>query len=57
MDIHNKRELDNEIRMIQGNINRMCITDDEEELLSMYRYAQMRLTEIFLFNFLKLEEK
>lgn len=33
--------------MIQGNINRMCVTDDIDELIKMYGYANSRIDKIF----------
>lgn len=48
--IKDKHSLDIEIDSLKGNINRMCLTDSKEELLSMYHWAQVRLSEILLFN-------
>lgn len=36
----------NEVDMLQGNINRMMVTDDPKELLSMYMWAERRLQTI-----------
>ena len=36
----------NQADMLQGNINRMMVTDDTEELLSMYMWAERRLKTI-----------
>ena len=36
----------NEADMLQGNINRMMVTDDPKELLSMYMWAERRLKTI-----------
>ena len=41
-----KHELMNQADMLQGNINRMMVTDDTEELLSMYMWAERRLKTI-----------
>ena len=41
-----KQELMNEADMLQGNINRMMVTDDHKELLSMYMWAERRLKTI-----------
>ena len=41
-----KQELMNEADMLQGNINRMMVTDDPKELLSMYMWAERRLQTI-----------
>ena len=36
-----------EVDSLQGNINRMCVTDDEKELLSMHEWALKRVERIF----------
>ena len=41
-----KQELMNEADMLQGNINRMMVTNDTKELLSMYMWAERRLKTI-----------
>lgn len=51
------KELRNEIDMLQGNINRMCVTDDKEELASMLEYANRRLRRIFSINYKKLVDR
>lgn len=43
-------DLENEIRMLQGSINRMCITDDVEELEIMKEWAIKRIDAIHSFN-------
>ena len=45
-----RKEIDNQIDMLKGNINRMCVTDDVDELNSMYDYAKKRLEIILLAN-------
>ncbi len=45
-----KQELDVQLDMLNGNINRMCVTDDVDELNSMYGYAKKRLLIIMLTN-------
>lgn len=45
-----RNELMNECDMLQGNINRMMVTDDHEELLTMFAYAHKRLGNIFWKN-------
>jgi hypothetical protein len=37
----------NEIAMLQGNINRMCVTTDEKELNDMRDWAKLRIDNIF----------
>jgi hypothetical protein len=39
-----------ECDMLQGNINRMMVTDDAEELLKMFAFAHKRLGNIFWAN-------
>ena len=41
------KELMNEVDMLKGNINRMVVTDDKNELISMYSFALRRLEKIF----------
>lgn len=33
--------------MLKGNINRMCVSDDSEELMNMYAHAINRLKRIY----------
>ena len=42
-----KQLLINPADMIQGSINRMMVTDDEEELFNMYMWAERRLHYIY----------
>ena len=42
-----KQLLINLADMIQGSINRMMVTDDEEELFNMYMWAERRLHYIY----------
>ena len=42
-----KQLLINIADMLQGNINRMMVTVDEEELLNMYMWAERRLHTIY----------
>ena len=37
----------NEKDMLNGNINRMCVVDDSDELLKMYHFANLRIKTIF----------
>lgn len=39
-----------EIDMLQGNINRMMVTDDLKEIANMYYYANSRLSTIYREN-------
>ena len=36
--------------MLEGNINRMMVTHDHEELLTMFAYAHKRLGDLFWYN-------
>lgn len=43
------KELDrirHEKDMLKGNINRMCVCDDTDELIKMYHYANLRIKTI-----------
>ena len=42
------KELMNEADMLQGNINRMMVTNDKDELLKMYAFALERLEKIYI---------
>lgn len=44
------QEMINERDMMDGNINRMFVTDNIEELCSMYIFAQERLEILFKEN-------
>lgn len=41
------KELMNEADMLEGNINRMMVTDDKDELMNMYIFALKRLEKIY----------
>lgn len=45
-----RKDLMIECDMLQGNINRMMVTHDHEELLTMFAYAHKRLGDIFWKN-------
>ena len=45
-----QQKLMNECDMLRGNINRMMVTDDHEELLTMFAYAHKRLGDIYWEN-------
>lgn len=42
----NKNKLYNEVDMMIGNVNRMCLTDKLKELTDMYEWAERRLQTI-----------
>lgn len=56
MKMNRKQKQDSQIDMLQGNINRMCVTDSRDELRSMYAWANIRLNEIFRLNEERLKE-
>lgn len=41
------KELIVEADMLKGNINRMMVTDDKNELINMYSFALRRLEKIY----------
>lgn len=45
-----RQEMLIETDMLQGNLNRMCVTKDAEELERMYETARRRLEKIYEFN-------
>ena len=53
----NMQKVYNEMDMLKGNINRMCVTDDQEELFKMYAFACLRLNKIYNLNSEKLRER
>lgn len=42
--------------MLQGNINRMCVTDNMIELLRMKKFAIYRIERIYEVNYKRLTE-
>lgn len=52
-----KQRLDNEIDMLKGNINRMCVTKTFKELNEMYDYAMDRVMKIYSMNWDRLQEE
>ncbi len=52
-----RQEIINEADMLKGNINRMCVTDNIEELKRMYEVAKKRIDEIYLHNEKRLIER
>lgn len=42
--------------MLEGNLNRMSVTDDMEELEDMYSFAKKRIEKIYTINKERLEE-
>ena len=55
-DVDKKRhDLMIECDMLQGNINRMMVTNDAEELLRMFAFAHRRLGNIFWENQIRIQ--
>lgn len=52
-----RRVLEEALNSLQGNINRMCVTEDEKELESMYQWAKRRIDTIYEYNKRKLERR
>lgn len=55
--IKNQQELYLETKSLEGNINRMCVTDNAEELEKMKAWAISRIERIFQFNSQRILEK
>ena len=51
-----RQQLVNECDMLQGNINRMMVTDDPKDLLDNYEWACKRLFRIHLERVKNLDE-
>ena len=50
-----RKELMLDCDMLQGNINRMMVTDDEEELLRNFAFAYKRLGDILWKNLTRIQ--
>lgn len=44
------KEIRNKIDMMEGCKNRMCITDDRDELLSLYAFLTLDIAELYRLN-------
>lgn len=44
------KEIRNKIDMMEGCKNRMCITDDRDELLSLYAFLTLDTAELYRLN-------
>ena len=55
--IEDYKDLLNEINMLNGNINRMCVTENVEEIVKMSKVATERLQEIYVYNMFRLNHK
>ena len=45
-----KIDIANEKRMLEGNINRMCVTNKRSELVGMRNWAIKRINDIYEYN-------
>ena len=45
-----RKILNVETDMLQGNINRMCVCDTREELNNEYKHAKSRIDRIYVLN-------
>lgn len=57
MTIRNHEEMLGEVDMLKGNINRICVSKDVEEISQMYYFALMRLEEIMKYNVRRVAER
>lgn len=57
MTIRNREEMLGEVDMLRGNINRICVSKDVEEISRMYHFALMRLEEIMKYNVRRVVER
>ena len=57
MIIRNREEMLGEIDMLRGNINRICVSNDVEEISQMYHCALMRLEELMKYNVRRVVER
>ena len=57
MTIRNRKEMLGEVDMLRGNINRICVSDNVEEISQMYNYALMRLEELMKYNVRRVVER
>lgn len=53
--INNIKEYENQRDMLQGNLNRMRLTHDMDELEDMFLFAELRLKQMFLYNKRRIE--
>lgn len=57
MTIRNHEEMLGEVDMLRGNINRICVSDNVEEISQTYHYALMRLEELMKYNVRRVVER
>lgn len=52
-----RRLLENETRMLQGSINRMCVTNEYAELENWREWSVTHIEEIYRLNKMRLDER
>lgn len=52
-----KTEAYNESDLLEGEINRMFVSDNRQEVLHMYNFARKRLERIYLYNLDRIDQK
>lgn len=52
-----RKMLERELDLLRGNICRMCVTDDEIELINMQQWCKRRVDKIFSLNRDRIREK
>lgn len=55
--IKTRQEQDIQIDLLRGNINRMCVTDNMNELEDMLLFAEMRIKQIYFYNKRRIEDE
>ena len=56
MTEHEKIKLDNEVNLLKSNLNRICVTNDIDELNKMMFYLKERLEKIYNLNDKRIED-
>lgn len=49
--INNRKELINMCDMLQGNLNRICVSNNIHEIDEQYDYARKRLAAIYAYRY------
>lgn len=55
--INDRQDLKNTLDLLEGCINRICVTDDLNELNDKYKYALKYFNEIYTFNDLRIKNE
>ncbi|MFV0529384.1 MAG: hypothetical protein ACK5MN_11795 [Lachnospiraceae bacterium] len=51
------QEIRNEYDMLTGNMNRMCVTDDRDELIDRMRFAKANIDRLYSMNLDRIRSK